>query len=310
MTPQDFIDRWQNNQRSERSAAQSFFNDLCELVDVPRPNDDPRMQFVYAFEEPIRRPNGTKGFADVSCFGRFAAEFKRPRESLDDALTQLQGYTGNLGSPPVLLVSDRLRIRIHTQFNGEVSRHWEFSLAELVDHNNLAILQAALRDPWSLQSRSSDQMFKGDSNIMYVAPAPVPTFDILTDIPKARLFLGRVAIALEGLVIGKPGPRCGIPSASKRGYDAILNYSSFQYQGIPDAEKSMHHVIKALQKDVVTKLITLASHVQRFQFEEYSQRYWLVGAEFSKAHAEMWEMVCGLRSLLHRMVEQLRAIGG
>lgn len=310
MTPHEFIERWQSNQRGERSAAQSFFNDLCDLVAIPRPNDDPRTQFVYAFEEPVALTNGRKGYADVSWYGRFAAEFKRPGESLDAALTQLVGYAAELGSPPVLLVSDRLQIRVHTRFNGEPPRRWDFLLAELADFDKLAIVRAALRDPLSLRSQSADSRVAVAANPVYVPPAPTATFDVLADSRRATTFLRKCAKALHGLSIGGAGSRSYLPSASREGRDAIVDFLSYRYRGIPDAERSMHPVIKEIQRDTVDNLIELAAQVQLFQFEAHSERYWLTGDDALTVHASMWDLICSVRGSLTRMAEQLRAING
>lgn len=43
MTPEQFIAKWPSVELKERSAAQSLFLDLCELLDEPKPTDaDPR----------------------------------------------------------------------------------------------------------------------------------------------------------------------------------------------------------------------------------------------------------------------------
>jgi hypothetical protein len=39
MTPEQFIAKWQTAELKERAAAQSHFNDLCELLDEPKPTD-------------------------------------------------------------------------------------------------------------------------------------------------------------------------------------------------------------------------------------------------------------------------------
>lgn len=38
MTPERFIDKWQDASGSERANYQSFFNDLCELLGVAKPD--------------------------------------------------------------------------------------------------------------------------------------------------------------------------------------------------------------------------------------------------------------------------------
>jgi len=37
MTPQEFVDKWRRSKLSERSAAQSHFNDLCRVLGHPTP---------------------------------------------------------------------------------------------------------------------------------------------------------------------------------------------------------------------------------------------------------------------------------
>ena len=39
MTPEQFIAKWQAADLKERAAAQSHFNDLCELLDEPKPTE-------------------------------------------------------------------------------------------------------------------------------------------------------------------------------------------------------------------------------------------------------------------------------
>jgi hypothetical protein len=50
VTPEQFIAKWQAAELRERAAAQSHFNDLCELLDEPKPTDaDPKGDW-YCFE--------------------------------------------------------------------------------------------------------------------------------------------------------------------------------------------------------------------------------------------------------------------
>ena len=65
MQPHQFIERWRNTTFGERQAAQSFFNDLCALVDHPTPaaygNPD-----AFTFEKWV-----PGGFADAYYRGAF-----------------------------------------------------------------------------------------------------------------------------------------------------------------------------------------------------------------------------------------------
>jgi hypothetical protein len=50
MTPEQFVTKWKAADLKERAAAQSYFNDLCELLDEPKPTDaDPKGEW-YCFE--------------------------------------------------------------------------------------------------------------------------------------------------------------------------------------------------------------------------------------------------------------------
>jgi len=42
MTPQDFIDRWQDSGAAELANSQTFLMELCDLLDVPPPHRNRR----------------------------------------------------------------------------------------------------------------------------------------------------------------------------------------------------------------------------------------------------------------------------
>jgi len=63
----------------------------------------------------------TDGFADVWLRGHFAWEYKAPGRSLDAALKQLMMYALPLANPPLLVVSDRQTIELHTHLTGTPS---------------------------------------------------------------------------------------------------------------------------------------------------------------------------------------------
>jgi hypothetical protein len=44
MTPEQFVGKWRNSTRTEKSAAHEHFLDLCELLDVKKPAEsDPHL---------------------------------------------------------------------------------------------------------------------------------------------------------------------------------------------------------------------------------------------------------------------------
>ena len=114
MTPQQFIAKWRDAQLNERAASQSHFNDLCKLLGVEDPiTADPKGEW-YAFEKGATKTSGGEGWADVWRRGCFAWEYKGKKKDLRKAFAQLQQYAIALENPPLLIVSDMDRFRIHT----------------------------------------------------------------------------------------------------------------------------------------------------------------------------------------------------
>jgi hypothetical protein len=76
LTLPEFIARWQTATLSERSAAQSHFIDLCEVLGQPRPAAADQAGAFYTFEKGVTKTSGGQGFADVWLRGHFAWEYK------------------------------------------------------------------------------------------------------------------------------------------------------------------------------------------------------------------------------------------
>ena len=149
MTPQAFIAKWAAGGAadglSERSGAQAHFIDLCRLLDVPEPADPE----AYCFERGLKKAGGENGWADVWKRGCFAWEYKAPGRDLAAALRQLMTYALALDNPPLLIVSDRQRIEIHTHFTGTPSECHVFELQDLRD----AQVRQRLRWAWEAPER-------------------------------------------------------------------------------------------------------------------------------------------------------------
>lgn len=147
MTPQEFISKWRGIELKERSASQSHFNDLCRLLDVVDPiAADPKGEW-FAFEKGAAKTSGGEGWADVWRKGCFAWEYKGPRKDLDKAYAQLLQYSVALENPPLLVVSDMDRIRIHTNWTNTVQEVHEFTLEDLVDGQVRERLKRAFTNP-------------------------------------------------------------------------------------------------------------------------------------------------------------------
>jgi type II restriction/modification system DNA methylase subunit YeeA len=143
MTPAEFVSKWHGNPLSERSGAQPFFLDLCDLLGVEKPNDADN----YCFERGASRTGAGHGWADVWKRGCFAWENKAPGKDLAAALKQLMTYALALDNPPLLVVSDREIIQIHTHFTGTPSEVHTIHLPDIGLPENLAKLRALFDKP-------------------------------------------------------------------------------------------------------------------------------------------------------------------
>jgi len=151
MTPEQFIAKWQAADLKERAAAQSHFNDLCELLDEPKPTDaDPKGEW-YCFERGATKTTGGEGWADVWKRGCFGWEYKSRGKSLDEAIDQLKRYALALENPPLLIASNLDRFRIVTNWTNAVSARHEFDLDGLRDPANRHKLKWAFSDPEQLR---------------------------------------------------------------------------------------------------------------------------------------------------------------
>lgn len=50
MTPDEFVRKWRSVTANERAVAQTHFNELCALLEVPNPLDADPEGSSYAFE--------------------------------------------------------------------------------------------------------------------------------------------------------------------------------------------------------------------------------------------------------------------
>jgi len=155
MTPTEFIDKWGPGgpayTLNEEQGAQSHFLDLCDLLDVPKPGS----QLDYIFEKQSLLLGEARGFADVFYRDRFAWENKAPGKNLDTALKQLLSYSLALSNPPLLIVCDRLTLRIHTQFNGHPSETHIVLLQHLDQPEKRALLKRLWTDPESFRPKKT-----------------------------------------------------------------------------------------------------------------------------------------------------------
>lgn len=148
MTPEKFQEKWQEATRTEKSAAQEHFLDLCELLGVPKPAEIDKHGKTYTFEKLTTRPDkGGKAFADVWKEKCFVWEYKGKRKSLTEAYAQARMYAADLGNPPLLIVSDMKEIVVHTNFTGLPTLRTSITFRHLNDSAVRGRLKNAFNDP-------------------------------------------------------------------------------------------------------------------------------------------------------------------
>jgi hypothetical protein len=143
MTPQDFVHKWRESQLPERSGAQQHFLDLCALLGEKTPADLDANREWYAFEKGLMKAGGGDGWADVWKRGCFAWEYKSKSADLGAALRQLKIYAGSLENPPLLIVSDMVRIEVHTNWTNMVQETHLFTVDDLLDGAKRSLLKKA-----------------------------------------------------------------------------------------------------------------------------------------------------------------------
>lgn len=131
LTLPEFIARWQRSTLSERSAAQSHFIDLCDVLGQPRPAAADQSGAFFSFEKGAAKSGGGDGWADVWFKNHFGWEYKGKRKNLAAAYQQLLQYREDLDNPPLLVVCDLDRFEVHTNFTGTAKRAYAFTLADL-----------------------------------------------------------------------------------------------------------------------------------------------------------------------------------
>jgi hypothetical protein len=171
MTPQQFIDKWQTSELKESAAAQSHFNDLCSLLGIDDPaTTDPKGEW-FTFEKGASKTAGGEGWADVWRKSCFAWEYKGKKKDLDRAFAQLQQYAIALENPPLLIVSDMARFRIHTNWTNTVQKVHEFGIEDLRNAATRDLLPDAFDNPERFKPEKTGQRLTEDAAKEFAALA-------------------------------------------------------------------------------------------------------------------------------------------
>jgi DNA-directed RNA polymerase specialized sigma24 family protein len=164
-----FLKKWESSEGSERSNAQHFLLDLCDLIGLGRPGTNATDDFRFEQSAPFQDSRGVhEGRADLVRRGVFVLEAKQFSKkeratpawnlAMQNALGQAHGYARGQADPPIFVIACDIGhcFEFLACFDG--SYHWRpfpastnrIYLHELKDPKKLAQLTAALKDPASL----------------------------------------------------------------------------------------------------------------------------------------------------------------
>ena len=160
MNPSDFVATWGNTSLTEEQGAQSWFDDLCEVVGHGKPRGELN-GLAYAFEHRIEI-----GKADVYYENHFGWEFETRENQLNEGMRQVLGYSMYLKTPPLLVTSAFNVIRIRTNFPGMESVQHEIRVAELVQPEKLDVIKRIFTDPESFNTgKTRDDVTKETASL-------------------------------------------------------------------------------------------------------------------------------------------------
>ena len=207
MHPAEFIAKWQRVELTERAASQEHFLDLCALLGHPTPAKMDPVGECFTFEKGAAKhdPTGgspsTQGWADVWKKGFFAWEYKGKHKDLAAAYNQLLQYREALENPPLLVVSDMERIRVHTNFTATVAQVHEITLDDLASDRSIEILHALFFEPEKLRPGTTSEAVTAEA-AGHIAEIALSMRDRGLDPYAVARFLDRVVFCLFAEDVG------------------------------------------------------------------------------------------------------------
>lgn len=177
MTPSTFIARWKRASGTELANAQLFATELCEVLELPRPNpaeaDDAANSYVFERPVTFRHGDGSSSSGRIDCYRRdaFILEAKKIRDGrkqgYDEAMlaarNQAENYARAIpaaeGRPPFLILVDiGFRFEIYAEFSRSGATYTpfpapgahRFELADLEKEEFRALLKAIWLKPLDL----------------------------------------------------------------------------------------------------------------------------------------------------------------
>ena len=196
-----FVDKWRKSRRSERSASQEHFLDLCEVLKHPKPGAVDPKGLTFTTERRVKKEGGKHGFADAWKKGFFGWEYKKKGADLNEAYNQLLQYSGDLGNPPLLVVSDMDRIEIRTRFTDYPTTNHVITLDTFATPANLEKLRCLFYEPEKLRPEKTIEKITEEAakKLAELAPSMRAWF---SDSTKVAHFLDRLIFCMFAEDVG------------------------------------------------------------------------------------------------------------
>jgi hypothetical protein len=196
-----FVDKWRRSRRTERSASQEHFLDLCEVLKHPKPGAVDPKGLTFTTERRVKKHGGKHGFADAWKKGYFGWEYKKKGGDLNEAYNQLFQYSGDLGNPPLLVVSDMERIEIRTRFTDYPTTTHVITLDNFAWPANLEKLRCVFYEPERLRPEKSIEKITEEAakKLAELAPSMRARF---SDSTKLAHFLDRIIFCMFAEDVG------------------------------------------------------------------------------------------------------------
>jgi type II restriction/modification system DNA methylase subunit YeeA len=196
-----FVDKWRKSRRSERSASQEHFLDLCEVLKHPKPGAADPKGLSFTTERRVTKEGGKHGFADAWKKGFFGWEYKKKGGDLNEAYNQLLQYSGDLGNPPLLVVSDMDRIEIRTRFTDYPTTNCVITLDTFTTPGNLEKLRCLFYEPEKLRPEKTIEKITEEAAKKLAELAPSMR-DRFTDSTRVAHFLDRLIFCMFAEDVG------------------------------------------------------------------------------------------------------------
>ncbi len=196
-----FVDKWRESRRTERSASQEHFLDLCEVLKHPKPGAVDPKGLTFTTERRVKKEGGKHGFADAWKKGFFGWEYKKKGADLNEAYNQLLQYSGDLGNPPLLVVSDMDRIEIRTRFTDYPTTNHVITLETFATPANLEKLRCLFYEPEKLRPEKTIEKITEEAakKLAELAPSMRARF---SDSTKVAHFLDRLIFCMFAEDVG------------------------------------------------------------------------------------------------------------